>query len=568
MARGVADSLKKEAFFMAIDGQNAFKVRAFKHAADLIQKDSALFQKCIAKRDFTEFAGIGKNISLAINEILIQGKSANLIQLNLAYPESLWNLKAVEGIGPSKILLLFQTLGITTLGELEYACRENRLALLKGFGAKTQEKVLNSISFLSKHESYYLHSHAAKVAKELVVKMGHVVNVVDIAIVGELGRFNETVQSIDIGIATDRLEKVSAEVQQLFSHCSDVKNIPYAFSTVWESIPVHVYFYAVNKREIAEWILTSHPTHIQQVADLLPINLENYDLAHLMDVLTEKYTSIEKLYQGAGLAVFPPELRDQHISVTQVKNDHIKSLLSLDDIKGLIHVHSTYSDGANSMEEMCLAAINRGFQYIVFTEHSQSATYAGGLDSAKIAQQRAEIETLKRQYHKHLDIYFGIESDIKADGALDYVESTLKQFDFVIASIHGARSNKAKENTSRMLTALKNVHTRMIGHPSGRLLLARDGYPLEIEKIVETSIALNKPIEFNAQHRRLDLPWQTCFNYHDQGLKVVISPDAHCVEDINNLDFGVRLMRKALISKNQVINTMDREAFKAYLNLN
>ncbi|TVQ77940.1 MAG: DNA polymerase/3'-5' exonuclease PolX [Bradymonadales bacterium] len=547
--RALKDLLQQLEFFSELHHENPFKIRAYAKVQELIgELSESDFQEHWEEENWTELKGIGKGIAQVIQEFKERQSSSELEALWKIYPKSLYELRQIKGLGAKKIRVLFETLQIQSVGELEYACNENRLLSLPGFGEKTQSKVLSEILLLKKHQGFSLLSDSLQVAARLEKKFPK--NRVWVA-VGALGAKKETMDQLDYLFAYEKnsrskpnwLSKLGLETQQ--KREADSSEFRFCDIQTPEAQKLRFWFCEAEEFSVASVFLSSSRSHWEflkgrakaRSLELSPRALTRGSKRLDLKSDRELYSQLELDYAPAEAREFP-ELRPK--------------LVERSEIQGVFHAHSLYSDGRHSLAEMAQACKERGWKYLGISEHSKTAVYAQGLERKRLQDQWTEIDQWNRQ-NKELKILKGIESDILKDGNLDYPKEVLKGFDFVIASIHQRYGQK--DMTDRLLKALKNPYTRMLGHLSGRLLLSREAYAFDKERVFRESIESKVVIELNANPHRLDLDWRDCFDACRQGLLISINPDAHSIEALDDLDYGIWMARKALVPPSQIINT-------------
>lgn len=518
--------LEEIAHLMQIAGENPFKTRAFEKAAELLSSADEGDLRARAKAGtLTELSGIGKGISEVLTEFLLHGRSTARDELKAGLPAGLLELTTIPGLGPKKALQLIEELGIESIRELEYACKENRLLKLKGFGVKLQQKILDSIAFLHSTEGQarldQLLGPAEKLVQELAKATG-----VRVELTGGLRRRCEVVDAVELlieaGAEAKKIESVSA------------KN-PLPVKVIQSFADPKLWGYELARTTAGEghWKALGSPKAPAGEA-----------------ALTE-----ESFYESCNARWVEPVMRE---TGEELKLKTVGEIVTEDEIRGVFHCHTTRSDGAGTLEEMVEAAVARGYQYIGISDHSQTAFYAQGLKVDALKEQEKEIRELQEKVaKKHPDfrIFWGIESDILQDGSLDYPDSVLKRFDFVIASIHQRFKADKEIMTGRILNAIRNPHTRFVGHLTGRLLLGRKAYEIEIEKIIREASDHDVAIELNSHPQRLDIDWRWGAELRKRGTMISINPDAHEIAGLDDTRYGVWMAQKALMPRSLVLNT-------------
>ncbi len=551
----IAAILEEIGTLLELQGENPFKVRAYHNAARLIEGLDQDLEALVSRNGLREMKGIGDALAEKIETLIGTGKLAYHDKLRASLPEGLLDMVAIPGLGPGKVRSLFEKLEIKSVGEREYACHENRLLELPGFGEKTQKKILEGIAFAKKHAGSFLWVDARGRA-DTVVEMLRALRIVrKIEIAGSLRRRKEVVHDADVIVATTKPE----EVVRRFVKLSGADRILAAGDTkgsvVFEN-GLQVDLRAVKPEEFpfAMHYFTGSKAHniaMRALAQKRGCKLNEYGLWR--GKRSVKCASEADLFDALGLSYIPPELREDTGEISAAKEGRIPILVDVDDLKGVFHAHSTWSDGKASIESMAKAARSMGLSYLGLSDHSRSAAYAGGLKEQEIIEQHAEIDSLNARL-EGIRILKGIECDILPDGKMDYPNKVLSRFDFVIGSVHSRFNMPSKEMTERLCKALANPHVSMIGHPTGRLLLARKSYDVNIQAVINTAAKHGKFAELNAHPLRQDLDWRHCRYAKEQGVLVSINPDAHSIEGLAHTHNGIGTARRAWLAKTDVLN--------------
>jgi len=550
----LVDLLSEMKTLLELRGENTVKLGAFVKAVDtmaaLCEKEDWLARA--KEGTLTEIPGIGKGISAVLTEFLIDGKRTALDELAAGLPEGLLELTKVSGLGPKKALVLIEELEIKTLGELEYACRENRLVKLKGFGDKVQAKILEGVQYLLSTGGQLRLSEAFPIAEKLLPLLSKAVNegrhpaggALRVSETGALRRRCETLSKLEFLVETLPGEKTTKKLEE--------KLYLAVTSGVTGASPIPVEFtFAETVRYGTELARTTATPESWTALELTP----KTEVA----CATE-----EEFFSRIELAWIPPEMRETGEEVGLARDGTLSEVLAWNDLQGCFHNHTTRSDGSATLEEMVMAAKERGMKYIGISDHSKSAFYAQGLAEDALAAQEKEIRTLQDKIPE-VRIFWGIESDILADGSLDYDEKWLKRFDFVIASVHSRFQMDRTTMTERILQAVRNPRTTMLGHLTGRLLLGRKGYELEMEKIIRECAKRGVAIEINANPQRLDIDWRWGSELRREGCAVSVNPDAHDIEGLDDIRYGVCVARKALLPRSLVVNSRDTAGVESWL---
>jgi DNA polymerase (family 10) len=431
----------------------------------------------------------------------------------------------VKGLGPKKVRQLWLELNIESTGELLYACNENRLIALKGFGAKTQAQVQQSIEFGQLNANKFHYATIEKPVNALLKAISEKYTALHVAVVGELARKNEVIERVEILIGGAKPEGVE-EFEKL---------IPLPVNYI-VCDPAEFYFQLVEQ--------TSTPEH------RVKAGINNLD--------RKAFTNEKEVYAALGLQYIEPELREGGHEVELAREHKIPELIRLQDLKGILHNHTTYSDGVHTLKEMADYCMGLGFGYFGVCDHSRSAFYAKGLNAEQVAAQHQEIEQLNSTY-KNFKILKGIESDILGDGSLDYPGEILKTFDFIVASIHANLKMDEHKATDRLIKAIENPYTSILGHPTGRLLLARKGYPVDFKKVIDACAANKVSMELNANPYRLDIDWRWIPYCLEKGVMISINPDAHHKEGFHDMYYGVCAARKGMLDAGNCLNALPLE---------
>ncbi|MDK2840315.1 MAG: polymerase [Thermosipho sp. (in: thermotogales)] len=554
----VINILNEIGLLLELKGENPFKIRAYYNAARALETLDEDIEILVKNNKLKEVKGIGEAINKKITELINTGRLEYYENLKASIPEGLVEMLKIPGLGPKKIKTLYDKLDIKTVGELEYACLENRLVELPGFGEKTQKKILEGIKFVKRFSNQHLFSEAyseANLLKQYLLKTGLVIRC---EIAGSIRRKKEIVKDIDILATTDNPQKLMESFVE-YEKTKDVivRGDTKTSITLGSGINADLRVVKDEKYPYALHHFTGskeHNTAMRHRAKRMGIKINEYGLFK-GDTLI-KCQDEEEIFRKLNLSYIPPEIRENMGEIEAAEKGEIPVLVEEKDIKGVFHVHTNYSDGANSLTEMVYSARELGYKYIGITDHSKSARYAHGLNEEDILRQFDEIDRLNEKY-SDIKILKGIESDILKDGSLDYEEDLLKKFDFVIASVHSNFKMSKEEMTERIIKAVKNKYTTIIGHLTGRLLLSRDGYDLDVYRVIDACAEYDKIIEINSNPHRLDIDWRYIKYAKEKGVKLAICPDAHRVEGLRDVKYGIGIARKGWFEAKDVINTYD-----------
>ena len=552
----IADNFSLLAKLMDIHGENSFKAKSYSIAAFNIEKLPDQLSE-LPKEKIFQLQGIGDAIGKKILELLETGRIQNLENLLEKTPPGILEMMKIKGIGPKKISIIWKEMGIESIGELLYACHENRLLLFKGFGAKTQNNVAQSIEFFQKQLGNYLYAQVELIAKELSRFFEKLFNTSQVCISGDFVRQEETISELSFIVASS-LQNIVAKINTLEDfelietdvHSVLLKydgGIKVRLTATDDDHFAETYFYNSGTSEFNDAFRAAFPL----------------DPGKSMDE--------ESIFKKASIQYIEPCLRYSPEVIEKARKSEIPKLIQPADIKAIIHSHSNWSDGANTIEEMSRACISGGFEYLVISDHSKAAFYANGLKEEQLVAQHTLVDELNSQFIKEANgkrafrIFKSIESDILNDGSLDYSEDVLSTFDLVIASVHSNLKMNEEKAMKRILKAIENPYTTILGHMTGRLLLSRNGYPLDHKKVIDACAANHVVIELNAHPRRLDMRWQWLPYALDKGVLICIDPDAHSTEEFHNTRYGVLAAQKGMLTKECNLSSFSLDEFESYL---
>lgn len=545
---------------LELKGENPFKSRAYFNGARALETLTGSVEELILNGKIADIRGIGKALSEKLFTLVNTGRLPYYEDLKASIPEGLFDILKIPGLGPKKVKLLYDKLDITTIGELEYACKENRLRDLQGFGQRSQDKILEGIRLRERYRQRFLYPVARLEAWHLFEHLKAHPNILRLEIAGSLRRKRETIKDLDFVASCKQQDRaaimshfVSYEQTEQITGQGDTKSGIIVSSGMGADLRL------VNHDEFAFALhhfsgSKAHNTALRQRAKSFGLTMNEYGLYPEGSDISISCDSEEEIFKALKLAFIEPELRENHGEIEAAAKKTLPDLVTARDIRGIFHAHSSYSDGAASILEMALACREMGYEYLGITDHSQSAFYANGLSEERIRRQHEEIDRLNSEL-SDFTIFKGIESDILADGQLDYTDAVLETFDFVIASVHSIFRLSEDEMTKRICRALENPYVTMLGHPTGRLLLGREAYPVHMETVLETAARFGKIVEINANPHRLDLDWRWGPFARERGIKTSINPDAHSTDGLKDTDIGVGIARKAWFSADEVLNT-------------
>lgn len=532
---------------MELHDGNAFKIKSYNFATQAIERhEHQLSQLSLA--DIYAIKGIGRSIGDIIEQLLQTQTAPILDELIAKTPEGILQMLSIKGIGSKKVKQLWEELGIESAGELLYACRENRLVSLKGFGVKTQENIQKSLEYILSNTGKYRYATLEGEALAIVKTFEAQPAIERISLTGAMRRKCEVVESIEIVVCTTTEELVSCCQALQMTVIEQNENAVKVLNTTG----ILVIFYIATPQNFV-WCLfatTASPEHLAQLS--VPIDEQG------------KADNELQIYARLKLPYILPEWREGRNEIALARQNKLPlDTIRTEDIRGVIHAHSTYSDGQHSLLQMAQACIDSGYEYLGISDHSKAAFYAGGLTEEQIEQQHREIDRLNEKLSP-FRIFKGIEADILNTGDLDYNDTVLSTFDFVIASVHSNLKMTEEKAMFRLLRAIENRHTTILGHPTGRLILSRLGYPVDHLRLIDACAANGVCIELNASPYRLDIDWRWIDHCMKKNVPISINPDAHSMEGVNDIRYGVYAARKGMLTKSFTLNTLSKDEIAAY----
>lgn len=567
-ASSIAETLEELATLLEFQGENVFKIRAFRGAAVVVRDRAENLDNLIADAQAGKVAGIGKQLVQIIDRLYREGELPELETLRQRSPAGLTHLLKVPGLGTKKLKALYSELRIQSLSDLEKACLEGRVGELKGFGEKTQQQILHGVLQIKEYEGKFLFSRSFAAAQDIERALQASGGVDEVALSGALRRRMEVLGAIKLVVIPNAKASV-AELCRALPFAKEVRDAGPANVRFSLSSGQPVELTVATKENFAATLLIetgndSHVQKLQQIAGAMELNLSSLGLRG-KDGRIIAAGDEAALYRHLGLAYIPPELREGagEVDVAAANPKAFLDLVDLKDIKGILHVHSTWSDGRHSLRELAVATANAGYQYLGVSDHSKSAGYAGGLSIERIKAQQQEIDELNHEISP-FRIFKGIESDILMDGSLDYADEVLATFDFVVASVHSYMTLSAREMTGRILRALRSPYTTILGHPTGRLLLEREDYELDMDAVLKVAAEERTAIELNCNPHRLDLDWRLLPLARGLGIKIPLCPDAHSIEGLKDIEYGIGIARKGGLIPADIPNCLDVGSIEAF----
>ena len=553
---------------LEISGASPFAVRAYSNGARALESWQGDLEALVKSGEITSIRGIGKGLAALIEELVIDGESDIEAEIRELVPESLLELLRIPGLGPKKVRAIYENLEILTIAELENACNEQQIRELAGFGERTEQTILKGINNLRRFAGRNLVSQAQLVASRFLAQVEDCNATEEAQVAGSLRRHRETIGDIDIlassddpiavrdaFLATDGIGEVEAEGETKTRVLSE-EGIGVDLRVVAPDQFAPALHYFTGSRE--------HNTRVRQRARGKGWKLNEYGLWDASEKPLETPDE-ESIFEHLELAWIPPEMREDLGEVERAEQlfeseEEWPDLVEFEQIQGTLHCHSTWSDGKATLREMVQSASDRGWKYYGTADHSRTAAYAGGLSIDELHQQRVEIDQLRQEFPDVI-ILHGIESDILTDGSLDYPDDELAELDYVVASVHSSFSLAKQQQTDRIEKALRNPYTTVWGHPTGRLLLQRDSYEMDMAHLLRVAAEEGVIVELNANPRRLDVDWRWGNMLQELGIDIGIHPDAHYIAGLDDIEHGVGIARKMGLSANQVTNTWEPKQY-------
>ena len=565
----IADILEQIAALLELKGENPFKIRAYTNAARAIETFGGNVPNLQDEEAVAKIPGIGKSIALKIKELAATGSLKYLEELSAEFPSGIMEMFSLSGLGAKKIRALYDRLGISSIEQLQKACEEGRVAELPGFGQTTQQKLCDAIAKRAAHAGAFQFGQVAAEAETLRADLAAQPDALQVDIAGSYRRRKEIVHDLDLLVAT---KKPQAIAKFFVSHPlveSVIAQGPTKSSVRLRSgVQCDLRVVSTAEYPFALAYFTGNKEHnieLRSRALKRGWTLNEYRLAPLApDPKTKKKIRPKKipkvrdeaeLYRAVDLDFIPPELRENWGEFEAAETHSLPKLVEKENLRGTFHCHTTASDGHNSLEEMAEAAQALGLEYLGIADHSRSQIQAHGLDEKKLLAQVAAIRKLNKKFDG-FHLFAGVECDILRDGTLDFPDEVLSQLDFVVASVHSALGLSEADMTRRMIRAMENPFVTMLAHPTGRLLLKREPYKIDVPKILDAAARTGIWIELNAAPKRLDLDWLWWPMAKQKGVKCVINPDAHRAERLQDLWFGIGIARKGWLTKDDVMNCL------------
>lgn len=561
-------TLEEIALLLELKGENPFKTRAYRNGAEIVQNFDGEIVARAADDDLKGIKGIGDALQQKLHELASTGTLEYFENLRAEFPESLFELFEVQGLGPKKIKAVYDQLGVDSISALKEACENGKVAGLKGFGAKTAEKVLGAIANREKFADRFRLGDVAPLAETMLAQLKDHPKVSRAEIAGSYRRSKETLHDLDFLVATTE----PAELTNFFANLPEVHEVIVQGETKTSirlenglqcdlravsnaHFPFALQYFTGSKE---------HNVAMRSLALKQGLSLNEYDFtgdAEIPEVHEEA-----DIYRALGMEFVPPELRENRGEIEAAEEGNLPKLVKLENLRGTFHNHTTASDGKNTLAEMAEAARDHGLRYLGIADHSKASFQANGLSEERLLRQVEEIKELNKSFDDFA-LFSGSEVDILKDGSLDFDDETLAQLDYTVASVHNAFTLSADDMTTRIIRAMENEHITMLGHLTGRLLLKRDPYSVNVEKIIECAAETRTVIELNCNPWRLDMDWRWWKRARDLNVLTSLNPDAHATEQLQFLAYGARLARKGWLQREDVVNCLNLDEIKAWLAL-
>jgi DNA polymerase (family X) len=554
--KAIAQVLEQIAAFLELKSENPFRVRAFRTAARAITGFPGDLRQSLDDGSLASAKGVGPATLQIVKELVHSGRATMLEELREQIPVGLVEMLEISGLGVAKIRQIHEVLGIDSLPDLEAAAHDGRLAKLPRFGPRTSENILKSIAFLRRASAYRLYHHAADEARGLQAALERLPGVTNAIVAGDVRRRCEIVRELIFVLIAEappaELFRRLSQLQGVHEFAGrDERRLTLRFAggssaQIVATTPVNAGAVLVQA--------TGNEDHLRDLAACAAEQGFTLNAAALWRGSQFVATPDEEtFYQALGLSFIPPELREGKGEVSSAAKHELPKLVTQGDIRGFLHCHTSYSDGSNTVEELALACQEAGYDYLGVTDHSQAAAYAGGLRADDLARQADEIDQVNERLGG-FRVLKGIEADILQDGTVDFEEQVLERLDFVVASVHSRFNMGKQEMTARMLAAMDNPYLTVIGHPTGRLLLSRDPYPVDLDAVMDKALATGIALEINADPHRLDLDWRAVREARDRGVAISIGADAHSVAGLSYMEYGINMARKGWLNPDQILN--------------
>ena len=543
---------------LQIKNENRFKIRAYERVAATIENLPMEVENIYRAGQLDEIPGVGEAIAKKIEELIETGKLEYYENLKKSIPSGVLELLKVSEIGPRKAKLFYEELGIDNVDKLEKAAREHKLKNLSGMGKKAEENILRGIELYNRREKRALLGVALPIAEEIIDRLKSLKEINQIDIAGSLRRRKDTIGDIDILVTSKQPEKIMNK----FTHLPEVKEIlaeGLTKSAILTQQNIHVDLRVVEPDSFGAALQyftgsKAHNVRLREMAVKQRLKVNEYGVFQTKDDKKVAGKEEQEIYQKLGLPFIMPELREDRGEFEAAQKNQLPELVTMEDIKGDLHIHTNDSDGLNTIEEIVKEARKRGYDYIAMTDHSQSLSIAGGLNEKRLKEQIERIEKINQSLND-LVVLKGIEVDIKSDGTLDFPDSLLEKLDIVIAAIHTGFKQEREQIMDRLTRAMKNPHVNIIAHPTGRIIGYREPYAVDMQEIIRAAAKTNTALEINASPERMDLNDIYVKSAKEKGVLLSIGTDAHQLSSLDNMAYGISIARRGWLEKNHLLNT-------------
>ena len=568
----IAELFEEIGALLELKGENPFRIRAYYNAARMIEGLQEDLGKLIAEDRLTEIKGIGKDLAAKITEMVTTNHLKFYDELKASMPQGLLEMLKIPGFGPKRAKIVYEKLKVDSVEELEAACKAGKIATLDGFGEKSQQKILEGIALVRQFGGRHHYHKARAVADPILEALRAHAGVIRCSIAGSLRRCRETIGDIDFLVSAKPND--APGIIDAFVRLPGILNVSAQGETkasvvLKGGIQADLRVVTDSQYAFAQNYFTGSKEHNialrARALKLKHLSLNEYGFSPAREKeksAKELGSSIkcqteEDLYRALKLDYVEPELREDMGEIEAAEQGGLPKLVELSNLRGTFHCHSTWSDGIESIESMAKAALDLGLEYLGIADHSKSERQANGLDEKRVRRQAEEVKKLNAKFAKDgFRIFFGTECDVLSDGSLDFDDETLALFDYVVAAVHGRFNLPAEAQTKRICQALAHPRVTMLAHPTGRLLLQREGYAVNMPEVIEAAAKHNKIIEINAHPYRLDMDWRLWKRAKELGVKCSINPDAHNIDDLQFLAVGIGIARKGWLEKKDVINCL------------
>ncbi len=569
----IVDVLENIALLLELKGENPFKTRAYRAGAEIVQSFPGDIVGKAAENDLEGIKGLGAALTQKLHELAATGQLAFYENLRGEFPETIFELFEVQGLGAKKIKILHDTLGVGSLSDLQRVCESGEAAALPGFGQKSVAKILEALAYREQHAGYFRLCDVTAQAEEILAVLREHSAASQVSAAGSFRRGKEVVHDLDFLVATKDPQAIMdffvsrPWVESVIAHGATKSSVRVANGLQCDlrAVSNDAYPFAQNYFTGSK----EHNVALRSRALKRGYTLNEYRLAPVGDAAAPPPIPDERaLYRALGLDYIEPALRENSGEIEAAEEGRLPELIRLENLRGTFHNHTVASDGSNTLAEMAAAAREHGLQYLGIADHSKSSFQANGLDAERLLAQVAEIRALNDTFaaeDSDFRLLAGTECDILKDGSLDFPDDVLAQLDYVVASVHNVFNLPEDEMTARIIRAIENPHVTMLGHLTGRLLLKREPYALDIPKIIDAAAATKTLIELNANPWRLDMDWRWWKLAKEKGVRCAINPDAHSTDDLQFLHYGILIARKGWLTRKDVINTLSLDALRKAL---